>query len=630
MWERNRKYREKKRKKKMEKLKKEREEKKEQREKRLQNLRRNNEEREQQKIEEKRQKEREEEKRKKIEEEKQQKELRLLLKKQKEMELKTKQEEEIKKIIDLETKQIFENKLETTIKPRLKKEEIVVYKYIDFKEYFLALLKFILDYGHIIFFSLIIITFFILKYLYIDIYWYSSEYLDAKYGPTIIISIIVLIIFFILYVPFISDKNIFNWITKLKNILNYYKYSYVIFSKKWILFNREFLKYETHNLLNKLQKTSQTFKEILLNKNYILNEITKKTVYTWSFLDLLFFSIFLMLSNSLQDYNVSTILYVITAYILIKYISLKYNKTNNFNSTNFSTDDNWANYIIIIIIIIPIFALLIYFSSFVFFVFFILALLYIKKINIKAYYYIKYIVIFILLEYMYLSISRDINTLWFESFLKYFILSVLLENLFTTKYWRYIISIPVAIILFIPILIYNSIIWFKQKLLPSINEKIYYSLLNFWKNIDSIKSLHSQVIQWLDNFLDGKIFSVDKLIEKNFKMINNLIEENNKIIDKKLIPLVQGNNILAENVNIDNLKQNNKSKIKEVVNKMITILNKYIEKIEQKFRDMDDIKATDNPNIWHLELKENELKLLHSDLVKQRDILKNMNKVLTK
>jgi len=127
----------------------------------------------------------------------------------------------------------------------------------------------------------------------------------------------------------------------------------------------------------------------------------------------------------------------------------------------------------------------------------------------------------------------------------------------------------------------------------------------------------------LDDFFDGKIFSVDKLIEKNFKTINKLIDKNNEIINYYLVPLVTENQILSENINIDNLKQNNKSKIKEVVDKMITILNNYIEKIEQELQNIHNIKATDNPNIGHLELKENELKILYSDLVKQRRILKD-------
>jgi len=500
---------------------------------------------------------------------------------------------------------MFEARFLYRIKPIIKKEELVVYEYISLKEYFLWLLKFILENWQILWV--------IVSTLLLILFWYKFIFPENKFifvGMAYFWLIIILTFFIIL---FRKAKLIF---------LAPIRYNYVIFLKNWILFNKKFYPYTSRELKTIIEDISGVFDEVLLFQNKIKTNF-KITIANGDLIISLL--LFLSIINIVFFVSTDAGLLIIIAITVIYVYYLLY---KNIGAVIFLTIFfliMWQIGVLFLLHYIfssPYF----YFSYFFFLVLYIFIMGILRSFQLELYKVIRYGVIYLILLNIIFSlfISTDVSVA--KNYYIILLMLLILEDLFFMWYLKYIFSVPVVILVSLPSIFYSLFIYLKQKFFPDTNEKIYYILLSFWKNIENIKMLSEQITNWLDKFINWDIFSVGTFIENKFKKVNKLIRINQQLIDKELIPLVSSNIILKNNINIANLERVNRIKMKEILLKLIEMIDKYINQISSWLNEIDKVINSKNKNSYALLLKKEELSLLKKHLMDQKISLWKLNK----
>jgi len=535
----------------------------------------------------------------------------------------------------LESYKKFYTRFNYRIKHIVKEKEIVAYKYITLKEYFLWLLKILVENWQLAWLTLAIIIIVI----------YITNTLSTVNDPRLIIMpyfstfiiLLVLIIFrkkvnsffkkkynITLFPDEFNIKSFFSIFRKFKFLTSIpITYNYAIFSKKWIFFNKSFYKYNSYELKDIISYNSKLLNETLLYPNKTLEILKKEEEENkGNIIYLIFLITAITLLINISNPGTRSLIFIVISILYRIYISRKNEEAAIFalliviilGATGIVTA-----IMIILLGVLP-------FLTPIIIIFYVIISIRLQKLNKEKYYSISYVLTFLLFLSIIITsrITAIKSNLNFEIFKIHYIallIVFLLIEIFNTPFIKYIFSVPIVILSLIPILIYSSLIYLKQKLFPSTNEKIYFTLLTLWQNIQNINNLTNQIIKWLDDFLNWKIFSVDKIIERNFKKISKLISINKNLIDNSLIPLIQNNKILKDNIDINNLYNYHKQKLKEIINKLLLLLNDYISKVSQQITQIKHTKNSNNIYNGHLLLRESELNLLHNNLITQKNYL---------
>lgn len=503
----------------------------------------------------------------------------------------------------LSISKMFETRFLYRIKPIIKKEELVVYEYISLKEYFLWLLKFILENWQILWV--------IVSTLLLILFWYKFIFPENKF---IFVGIayfwlIIILTFFLMLLR--KAKLMF---------LAPIRYSYVIFLKNWVLFNKKFYSYNSKEFKKIINDISVVFDEVLLYQNKIKEKI-KMIVGKGDIIILLL--LFLSIINLVLFTNtVVGILIIIAITLIYVYYLIRYKNEGFIIFLTIAFLSMWQISAFIFFLLHYLFSspyFSIFFPFLVILYIFIVAVL--RESKLEAYRTIRdTLIYFILLSIIFsLIISKDFSVI--KSYYIILLMVLISEDLFVIWYLRYIFSIPVVILSFLPTLFYILFVYLKQKFFPDVNEKIYYILLKFWRNVENIKTLSEQITNWLDKFINWDIFSIDKFIENKFKKVYKLIQVNQQLIDKKLIPLISSNTILKNNINVTNLWRVNRLKMKEILVKLIEMVDNYINQISIQLKEIHKIMKSDNKNKYALILKEKDLLLLNKNLINQKNTL---------